>query len=139
MESGNLIRIHCHNQNGSQERKRLQTCFVRSLDKDGLLKSLGSFGSPVVTDARERSDLNCCSLWARIPANLSAVQPAAGGPEPTSGGNGISRPTVEQPTTTSVMAANRTRLIMFPRVSCVGSRRRFKFFSPDAALFPGCA
>ena len=48
MESGDLIRIHRHDENGSQERQRFQPGFVGSLDKDRLLESLGSFGPAVV-------------------------------------------------------------------------------------------
>ena len=48
MKPGNLIRIHRHDEYGAEERKRFQPCFVGSLNQDGLLESLGSFGPAIV-------------------------------------------------------------------------------------------
>jgi len=48
MEPGNLIPIHRHDEYGAEERERFQPCFVGSLNQDGLLESLGSFGPAIV-------------------------------------------------------------------------------------------
>ena len=59
MQPGDLIRIHRHNQYGSQECKGFQPYFVRSLNQNGLLESVVSFGPAIVNRCKgaERLEL----------------------------------------------------------------------------------
>ena len=90
MQPGDLIRVHRDDEYGSEERKRFEPCFVGSLDQDGLLESLVSFGPTIMNGCKGAQGLKLLVSLGRIPTNLSAVQPLTGCcPESSSGGAGI--------------------------------------------------
>jgi hypothetical protein len=52
VEPGDLVRIHRDDEYGSEERKGFETCFVWSLDQNGLLESLVSFRPTIMNGCK---------------------------------------------------------------------------------------
>ena len=141
MKPGDLIRIHRHNEYGSEQRKRFQPCFVGSLDQDSLLEPLRSFRPAIVNRCKGAQGLKLSISLGKDPDEL------VGGPASDRrlfqiklGGR--------RDLTGNRRTANHHRWddcqqkpvwSVFAKAPRVGNRHGLKSFSPDAGFFPGCA